>query len=291
MSDYSKSNEEILESYSFVFSQLKEVLDEDIMILITNHTHIVYFHPGYKMTIPREKIVGVKLVDIKAADGSEPLVEAIETGMKNAIIAPPDAYGFSYISINYPLKAPNGEIIGCLGLARSLEKETKIEEVSHNLAATLEEVNAGLQEVASGSQALSHKIHTVVKSANDSAVKIQEINKVIEAITDISSHSNLLGLNAAIEAARAGEQGRGFAVVAEEMRKLAAQSKDSAKMVTQILTEMKDSIGTIITEINSVGSIAENQAAATEEITAAIAEVSESSQNLAEFSRIKIGDR
>jgi methyl-accepting chemotaxis protein len=94
-------------------------------------------------------------------------------------------------------------------------------------------------------------------------------------------------LNPAIEAARAGEQGRGFAVVAEEMRKLAAESKKSAKMVNQILTDMRDAIDTMITEISQVSSISENQAAATEEITAAIQEVSADSQTLVNLAKIE----
>lgn len=94
-------------------------------------------------------------------------------------------------------------------------------------------------------------------------------------------------MNPAIEAARAGEQGRGFAVVAEEMRKLAAESKKSAKMVNQILTDMRDAIDTMITEISQVSSISENQAAATEEITAAIQEVSADSQTLVNLAKIE----
>ncbi|WP_443112490.1 methyl-accepting chemotaxis protein [Dehalobacter sp. DCM] len=197
-----------------------------------------------------------------------------------------EVFGFPFTGIDYPIRNLKGEIIGCIGVGKSLEKDYQIEEISHGLASTLEQVNAGIQEIASGSQGLSFTIDSVISSANETHGQIKEINKVIQAITDISAHSNLLGLNAAIEAARAGEQGRGFAVVADEMRKLAAQSKDSAKMVTDILTNMKDSIETIISEINKVGNIAQNQAAATEEITASIQEVSQTSQNLANMASI-----
>lgn len=276
-----KTNEEILEDYSEILSHLKDMVHEDIMVLMTNRTHVFAYHPGDKMAI-KDKMVG------KETSLFDHIMEAIRTGRITTKIIPVGRYHFPFLSVNYPIKGADGEVIGCAGIGRSLEKEHKVEEVSQALAATLEEVNASLQEVAAGSQGLSYTINDVVKSANESANKIKEINKVISAITDISSHSNLLGLNAAIEAARAGEQGRGFAVVAEEMRKLAAQSNDSAKMVSKILTEMKESIEKIITEINNIGSIAESQAAATEEITAAIEEVSENSQNLVEYSKIKI---
>jgi methyl-accepting chemotaxis protein len=52
----------------------------------------------------------------------------------------------------------------------------------------------------------------------------QQIGKVTETITEISSQTNLLALNATIEAARAGSAGKGFAVVANEIKELAQQT-------------------------------------------------------------------
>ncbi|MEA2496561.1 MAG: methyl-accepting chemotaxis protein, partial [Thermoleophilaceae bacterium] len=67
------------------------------------------------------------------------------------------------------------------------------------------------------------------------AARSDEIGEILGLINSIADQTNLLALNAAIEAARAGEAGSGFAVVAEEVRRLAEDSKKSAKDIAEIV--------------------------------------------------------
>ena len=77
-------------------------------------------------------------------------------------------------------------------------------------------------------------IAQLIEQVNETNKAIASINEAVELISDITSQTNLLSLNASIEAARAGQAGRGFAVVASEIKQLADQSSQGADSIKNI---------------------------------------------------------
>lgn len=79
---------------------------------------------------------------------------------------------------------------------------------------------------------------------------IQNIERMLVVIQEISEQTNLLALNASIEAARAGEAGRGFGVVANEIRKLAEQSDQSSKNIDEIISDIQKQSAAMASVLN-----------------------------------------
>ncbi|KYD07983.1 hypothetical protein B4119_4295 [Parageobacillus caldoxylosilyticus] len=76
--------------------------------------------------------------------------------------------------------------------------------------------------------------------------KLEHINEIIKIIQDISSQIHLLSLNASIEAARAGEAGKGFSVVAQEVQKLANQTDESIKTISEAIGEIHEQANIVL---------------------------------------------
>ena len=97
---------------------------------------------------------------------------------------------------------------------------------------SIDEVVSYMEQIKTGSETVDAAISALGKSS-------EEISHSVEVIASIADQTNLLALNAAIEAARAGEHGRGFAVVAEEVRKLAEESGEFSKRISQTMQSVQ----------------------------------------------------
>ncbi|MFT9846349.1 methyl-accepting chemotaxis protein [Aneurinibacillus sp. REN35] len=138
------------------------------------------------------------------------------------------------------------------GLQRITESSQRISEASLETAKLAEQGNHAIQQTVDQMNEIQHSVDysvTKVRLLNERSV---EIKKIIDVITDISSQTNLLALNAAIEAARAGEHGKGFAVVADEVRKLAEQSNASAVQIVELITDIERNLNETIEAMDLV---------------------------------------
>jgi methyl-accepting chemotaxis protein len=142
--------------------------------------------------------------------------------------------------------------------ASGAESTSRTTEGSRRAVGQMDGLISMIREVGKKSGETTHSMNKVSES-------VESISEFIGTITGIADQTNLLALNAAIEAARAGEAGRGFAVVAEEVRKLAEESNRAAREVQNIIANLQASTGASIASMKEVDAIVESTVSGSQE--------------------------
>jgi methyl-accepting chemotaxis protein len=93
---------------------------------------------------------------------------------------------------------------------------------------------------------------TSITQVKDLELVSRKIDKIVDAITQVSIQTNMLAVNGSIEAARAGDFGKGFVVVATDIRNLAHDSAENADRIKDMVKSIQDQIGLVGRDLNAI---------------------------------------
>ncbi len=126
----------------------------------------------------------------------------------------------------------------------------QVEQVSRDLLDKSVENEKLLSDLRTINGEVSESMEATTEITQRLSEAVQEIGVTLNLISDISSSTNLLALNASIEAARAGQAGKGFAVVATEVGNLANSTQQSLQVVQTVIERVQQNVKDITAQVN-----------------------------------------
>ena len=265
-----------LEAFIEVIPFFHDLIPQDFSCGVSNTTHLI-FGSGSE-TIPALPI-GYELIP---GDG---MYEAVRDNEIQRVVLPDEIFGFPVMGNTIPIRDNDGNAIGSVGLAVSMEQYNILYGIAAKLSVAIEEVSATIQELASSVTSSASNVQVISEQSESVLESVEEIDHLASLVKEVSERSNILGLNASIESARAGEYGRGFAVVAEEIRKMATNSRQHSETINMSTQKINELMTNLHQSISTISQESESQSAATEEMAATIQEINENAIYLSNYAK------
>lgn len=266
--------ENILSSLISAAPVIKQLVQEDCALVLTDFKHFLIADEGEEVKLPPHMKVGAE-ADIspiieKVMNDRQPFYSTVH--MKEY-----DRYNKGAV---IPIFNESNVIVGVLSYIRNATNEEKSKNISQDLRIAISEVEKAIFSIVESAEEMSEKMKQIIEDTNFAKTDLKESYNAVSLIEATAKKTNMLGINASIEVARVGEAGKGFGVVAQEMSNLSKSSSEMSKKVNNSLNKLKNNMESTIDGIKTFGVIAEHQASAITQIQAAIQQISENAEFL-----------
>ncbi|MGE5701023.1 MAG: methyl-accepting chemotaxis protein [Clostridia bacterium] len=272
---------ELLKSLVLVSPLLQQAFLFDCMVGVTDRESFLAYHPSAKLNL------GIKHGDRLRPGSINATV--VSEGRKLVRKIPKDVYGIAYIAVGVPI-IDHGQVVGCLATGVTTDQEDKLRGLAEELTETLGQIALHTERLASDSAEWAQASQILSETAIQMERKIAETSQISQLIKEVSSRSNILGLNAMLEAARAGSAGRGFSVVAKEIRDLSSKTSASSQSIFQILDEMNRMVNIVSSEMEKAVNDSLHQSTRIQELYAVMRQLQRMSEELKETANMTIND-
>jgi methyl-accepting chemotaxis protein len=190
------------------------------------------------------------------------------------------------MAINSVAQASNNQAIVMQELVRETQqaeslvnKVLQISEAANSSIELLKNINnegvVSIQNHLTRTNEKKDLLEEVAQLVMDLSRNATEIRTIVEVVSSINEQTNLLALNASIEAARSGEHGQGFQVVSQEVRKMAEQSAQAVKEISQLIIGIGDSIVEVVNQTGISKEVFLNQVQAINDIEVVMGDAGE----------------
>nr|BFE59873.1 methyl-accepting chemotaxis protein [Dactylosporangium thailandense] len=150
-------------------------------------------------------------------------------------------------------------------------------------AAAVEKAETMLTQLADNKVSVDSMIEAIEQAARGGMENVRKvgeleqisrrIDKIVDAIANVSIQTNMLAVNGSVESARAGEFGKGFAVVSTDIRNLARDSAENADRIKDLVKAVQDRIVEVRADLDETSRQALAEVEAARATTARLVEI------------------